>query len=62
VLDCCKGNVYALQALVKNYILMDMNKVILNSVARAKKKKGLIASAVHEMRIVKIVYSYYCEQ
>jgi hypothetical protein len=40
---------------------MDMSEVILNSVAR-RKKKGVITSAVQEMMIVKIIYSYYCEQ
>jgi hypothetical protein len=27
-----------------------------------RKKKGVTTSAVQEMRIVKIIYSYYCEQ
>jgi hypothetical protein len=48
-----------IKALVRNFVLMDMSEVILNSVAR--KKKGVITSAVQEMRIVKSIYSYYCE-
>jgi hypothetical protein len=39
---------------------MDMSEVILNLVARAK-KRGLIPFEVQEMRIVKIIYSYYFE-
>jgi hypothetical protein len=46
---------------VRKFILdMDMSEVLLNSVA--SKKKRVITPAVHEMRIVKIIYSYYCEQ
>jgi hypothetical protein len=37
VLDCCKINVYTLQALVRNFILMDMSELILISVARIRK-------------------------
>jgi hypothetical protein len=45
---------------VRKYILMDMSELILNQFDQ--KRKGVITSAVQEMRIAKIIYSYYSEQ
>jgi hypothetical protein len=54
VRDFCKLNVHTLQALVRNFILMDMSELILKYFAQ--KRKRVITSAVQEMKIAKIVY------